>query len=269
MAVEWTVTINGQTFTLTATAPTPTITASVNTAVTLSDTVFPGNLSDYDTDASSFAPSVNFALTSASPTPLSFPMREEYKLQAYMAITSPSHTSVDWWINSTESPAVVDAISPIAYTAKCSPLSHIDSIPFIFDSSTNCHISLEKGDFKMLNPISPLMVKGFGGSSIEAIGMGMIEVCVASGCRLSLMNVLFVPNSKIWLLSVSSLNCNGNYVTHFDSSLCWVTTKSGSTIIKGTLSTNCHLYTVSLTHASVTHIPQHTSALYASRTADV
>ena len=30
----------------------------------------------------------------------------------------------------------------------------------------------------MLNPIPPLMVKGFGGSSIKATGMGTIEVCV-------------------------------------------------------------------------------------------
>ncbi len=164
---------------------------------------------------------------------------------------------------------MADAISPIAYTANRSPLSHIDSIPFILDSGANCYISPERGDFKMLIPIPLLTVKGFGGSSIDAIGMGTIEVCVASGRCLSLMNVLFVPNAKIWLLSISSLNCSGNYVTHFDSSSCWVTTKSRATVIKGTLFTNCHLYTVSLTHASVTHVPQHVSALFASCVADV
>jgi hypothetical protein len=56
---------------------------------------------------------------------------------------------------------------------------------------------------------------------------------------------------------------------HFDSSACWVTTKSGATIITGTLSSNRRLYTVSLTCASVTHVPQHASALFASHAADV
>jgi hypothetical protein len=267
--VERTVTIDGQTFTLTPSIPSPPVAVSVNTAVALSDTVFPGNLSDYDTDASSFAPSINFALAGAMPAPHSLPAQDEFKFKAYMALNGPSHTSVDWRANSSDTSAVTHPVGPIAYTAKHSPLSRTDSIPFILDSGANCHISPERGDFKTLNPIPSLMVKGFGGSSIEAIGMGTIEVSVASGRRLSLTNVLFVPKSKIRLLSVSSLNCSGNYVTHFDSSSCWVTTKSGSTIIKGALSTNCRLYTVSLTCASVTHAPQHASALVASHAADV
>ncbi len=94
--VEWTVTIDGQTFTLMPTVPTPAITASVNTAMALSDTVFPGNLSDYNTNTSSFAPSVNIVLTSASPTPPSLSGPEDYKFKAYMAVSGPSHTSVDW-----------------------------------------------------------------------------------------------------------------------------------------------------------------------------
>ena len=121
----------------------------------------------------------------------------------------------------------------------------------------------------MLNPISLLIVKGFGGSSIKAIGMRTIEVCVASGLHLSLTNVLLVPNSKIQLLSVSSLNYSSNYITYFDSSSCWVTTNSGATIIKGTLSSNYCLYTMSLTCASVTHVPQRASALFALHTANV
>jgi transposase InsO family protein len=92
---------------------------------------------------------------------------------------------------------------------------------------------------------------------------------VASGLRLSLTNVLYVPNSKIRLLSVSSLNRSGNYVTHFDSSSCWVTNRSGATIIRGALSSKRQLYTVTLTSASVTHVPRSPTALYASRTPDV
>jgi len=84
--VERTVTIDGQTFTLTPSVPSPPIAASVNTAVALSDTVFPGNLSDYDTDTSSFMPSINFALTGAMPTPHSLPAQDEFKFKAYMAL---------------------------------------------------------------------------------------------------------------------------------------------------------------------------------------
>jgi hypothetical protein len=99
--------------------------------------------------------------------------------------------------------------------------------------------------------------------------MGTIEVRVASGLQLALTNILFVPKSKIHLLSVSSLNRSGNYVTHFDSSSCWVTNCSGATIIQGSLSTKCHLYTMVLTSASVTHVPRSPTTLYAARTPDV
>ena len=99
--------------------------------------------------------------------------------------------------------------------------------------------------------------------------MGMIKVSVALGLRLSLTNVLFVPNSKICLLSVLSLNRSGNYVTHFDSTSCWVTNYGGAMIIRGTLSPNRRLYIVSLASASMTHIPLKPSALYATCTPDV
>ncbi len=76
-------------------------------------------------------------------------------------------------------------------------------------------------------------------------------------------------NSKICLLSVLSLNHSSDYVTHFDSMSCWVTNHSGATIIRGTLSLNCYLYTVSLASASVTHVSQSPSALYATCMPDV
>ena len=50
---ETTVTINGQSFILTPAAS--TVPTSVNTVIAHSDTVFSSNLSDYDTDASSFS----------------------------------------------------------------------------------------------------------------------------------------------------------------------------------------------------------------------
>ena len=135
------------------------------------------------------------------------------------------------------------------------PISNMGSILFILDSGVNCHISPECGAFKWLNAIPPLIVKGFSSSLIQAVGMGTIEVSVASGLQLSLTNILYVPNSKIHLLTVSFLNCSGNYITHFNSSSCWVTNYSGTTIIQSALSSKHQLSTVTLTSVSVTHIP--------------
>ena len=61
---DGTVTINGQTFILT---PATTAPASVNTAITISDMVFPGNVSNYDTVSSFFTPSVNITIMPPSP----------------------------------------------------------------------------------------------------------------------------------------------------------------------------------------------------------
>jgi hypothetical protein len=160
-------------------------------------------------------------------------------------------------------------IAPIACTAHCAPLSNTGMIPFILNSGANCHISPECLEFKTLTAIPPLTVKGFGSSSILAIRMGIIEVSVASSLRLTLTDVLFVPNSKIHLSSVLSLNQSSNYITHFDSTSCWVTNHSGATIIHGALSTHCHLYIVTLSSTSVTHVPHSPSMLYASRIPDV
>ena len=60
---ETMVIINGQAFILTPAAPVPMLVPIlVNMAIALLDMVFSGNLSDYDTNASSFSPSVNIAL---------------------------------------------------------------------------------------------------------------------------------------------------------------------------------------------------------------
>ena len=172
---ETTVTINGQTFTLVPTTP---VQASVNTAVTVPDVVFSGNVSDYDAALSTFSPSVNIALAPASITSgnssfsdtdsesntMSHHDRYEYK--AYIALTGSSHTSVDWRTNSNALEPSATTVSPITFTANHAPMSHMGSIPFILDSGANCHISPECGDFKSLNAIPPLTVKGFGGSSI-------------------------------------------------------------------------------------------------------
>ena len=81
-------------------------------------------------------------------------------------MNGPSHASVNWSTNSTSIDTLDTAIHSIAYIASHPSLSYIESIPFILNSGANCHISPKHGDFKTLNPIPPLTVKGFGSSSI-------------------------------------------------------------------------------------------------------
>jgi hypothetical protein len=119
------ITINGQTFTLTLT-PTTTVSASVNTALTVTDAVFPGNLSDYNSNTSAFTLLVNIALSPASTISINntscdtdsesdtFSLYDQYEYKAYIA--GFSHTSVNWRPNLTNLDPLVSNISPIAFT---------------------------------------------------------------------------------------------------------------------------------------------------------
>jgi hypothetical protein len=146
---ETTVTINGQSFILTP--ANSTVPASVNTAIAHSDTVFPGNLSDYDTDASSFSPSVNIAIatppsslsagTTDAPGLGTLSPQDLCAFKAYVAMNGPSKASIDWNANTTGLDASGIAICPVAYTASRPQMSRMRSIPFILDSGANCHIT--------------------------------------------------------------------------------------------------------------------------------
>jgi hypothetical protein len=99
--------------------------------------------------------------------------------------------------------------------------------------------------------------------------MGSIEICVASGTKVSLSNVLFIPSSTVRLMSVSALNRSGNYTSHFDSNTCWVTNRSGATILRGAISGTRSLYTVNLQSARVARSPTVPTALYTDRKPDI
>ncbi len=147
------VTINSQTFILT---PAAAVSALVNTALTLSDTVFPGNLSNYNTDASSFSPSINVALAAFCPTstngatenmasmPLPISLHNKCAYNTYVTMNGPSHASVNWRTNSTSNNASGITIQPVTYMAKHAPISHMGTIPFIIDSGANCYIQCLK-----------------------------------------------------------------------------------------------------------------------------
>ena len=170
-----------------------------------------------------------------------------------MALTGVSTTSIDWSEHTREHVLENTDVSPVAYQASRPIMANLVEFPFVFDSGANCHISPEWADFKDLKPIPPIPVKGFGGSSVQAVGMGAIDVIIASGLRLSLTNVLFVPNADIRLLSVSTLNHENGYTTCFNDAKCWVVNRSGATVMRGTL-TRRNLYTVNLLRVVVTRI---------------
>ena len=137
-----------------------------------------------------------------------------FEYNAFMALTGVSTTSIDWSKHTWEHVLKNTDVSPMAYQASRPFMANLVEFPFIFDSSANCHILPKRADFKDLKPIPPIPVKGFGGSSVQAMGMGAIDVIIASGLCLSLTNVLFVPNADICLLSVSTLNRENGYTCY-------------------------------------------------------
>jgi Reverse transcriptase (RNA-dependent DNA polymerase)/Integrase core domain/GAG-pre-integrase domain len=118
----------------------------------------------------------------------------------------------------------------------------LDATPFILDTGATCHISPVRTDFRDLSTIPPRAIKGLGNSSVFATAMGTIDVLLPSGMMLSLFDALYIPSSRVRLLSVLNLNRHNNVTTHFDSKSCWMTDISGSTIATGTLLKSRNLY---------------------------
>jgi len=140
------------------------------------------------------------------------------------------HCNLDW-----------DEHLPSAYS---SSLCHAFSsgFPFIFDSGASCHISPARADFKTFRPISSQRVTGLGGSFVSAVGCGSVDISMATGHKLTLHNVLYIPSSDVRLVSVHALNFAGNFASHFDTASCWVTDRSGATIARGDILPGRNLY---------------------------
>jgi hypothetical protein len=88
---------------------------------------------------------------------------------------------------------------------------------------------------------------------VYAVGIGNIELCIASGQTLKLTDVLHIPESSVRLISILALNKSGNYTTHFNSDGCWITDKNNTTLVHGTLSAAKHLYTLTSASLPMTH----------------
>jgi len=178
---------------------------------------------------------------------------DHHMLEAYSAFNGPIHASLDWaQYSRTVSPGDNNP-SPVAFSASRIPATDLDTSLFILNMGATCHILPIHADFKKLRPIAPHPITGVGGARVYATGMGSIELCIAGGLKVMLDNAVYVPASTVRLVSVLELNTREQYTSHFDSDKCWVTNKSGATIMCSTVLCSRHLYTLSLQSPHVEH----------------
>jgi len=118
-------------------------------------------------------------------TNLNFCNADDNDYNALILDIEAPETSVNWCENGKEE------IEPKAVSAEpfnsssCTQVSP-DSGPFILDSGATIHISPDRTDFIELRKISPRTIKGVSGTSISAIGIGKIHLCIAKGNMLIL-----------------------------------------------------------------------------------
>ena len=174
-----------------------------------------------------------------------------YDFEAFLAVCGKPHASVDWNNHNNAIDLNQIPVEPVAFSASRVPIT--TECPFFLDTGATAHITPERSDFKSLQPIAPYPISGIGGSCIYAVGTGTVELCIANGHKLSLDNVLFVPASKVRLISVLTLNRSGHYTSHFNADCFWLTNQSGTTILRGTVHEQRRLYTLNLQNARITH----------------
>src|SRR6266403_6372679 len=90
-------------------------------------------------------------------------------------------------------PSSISSVSPLpfptAFVTSSPSLNPLppSSLPFILDTGATCHISPVLSDFKSISPITLHPIKGLGGMSVNALGMGTIILKTPTSC-LSLNN---------------------------------------------------------------------------------
>ena len=161
-----------------------------------------------------------------------------------LATADEHYVSLDWNLY-TRTPDNVLPADTMADSTGWSPITRPEELPFILVSSATYHISPEASDFKFLKSIPRLSVTVLGGSAVYAVGVGDIELYIASGHTLRLTNVLYIPESRVRVVSVHAMNKSGNYITRFDSKGCQVTNKSNTVLVQGSLSPSKRLYVLS------------------------
>ena len=120
------------------------------------------------------------------------------------------------------------------------------SHPFFLDTGATIHISPISTDFISLKPISSRTVKGIGGSTISASGIGNVKLHILERAHIILKDVLYIPQAAVCLISISHMSNDSQITSHFDNHICWLTDKASNTIVaRGTL-TSRNLYALDL-----------------------
>ena len=137
-----------------------------------------------------------------------------FEYQGFMAVeddvSDTGHdlrTSINWndnLANGHETILATTAIAPLNQQ-ECTILSSLNKKPFYLDSGAMVHISPCRSDFIMLRATLPCSVRGIGGTSIEALGIGTIRLHIQNKAKIILENALYIPMSTVRLISISAL----------------------------------------------------------------
>jgi hypothetical protein len=156
---------------------------------------------------------------------------EIYDFEAYFA-DDKRNVSFDW----------TDYTANMVHGSPSPPSTFI----LYSDTGANVHISPFCEDFATFMPIAPHPIKGFQGSSINALGVGTIITD-----KLVLYNALYVLDAAIRLMSFSRLCKSNTYTCHFDGSTTWITNPNGTTICTGSLQPSRDLYRLDCTSTTM------------------
>jgi len=173
-------------------------------------------------------------------------------IPAWMTVGGDITSSVDWNVQSR--PVDLAAISTSAPNQTGRTNMSLIDFPFHLDTGATTHISPSQDDFLSLRPIASRPVRGVGGSSIFAIGIGTIRLKIAHGAWILLQDVLSIPAAAVRLISVGAIARDSKVISHFDEKTCWLTSKSsGAVIARGNLLPKTRLYSLSLHSPETDH----------------
>ena len=180
----------------------------------------------------------------------------------WMTLDGDITSSVDWNVQSR--PVDLAAISTSAPNQAGRSSMSLIEFPFHLDTGATTHISPSRDDFLSLRPIASRPVRGVGGSSVFAVGIGLIRLKIAHSAWILLQDVLFIPAATVRLISVGAIARDSKVISHFDEDTCWLTSKSsGAVVARGNLLPKTRLYSLSL------HSPQADHAYTVYRAPDL
>ena len=176
---------------------------------------------------------------------------DKFEYESFLAMEPEPVASVDW-CKYTNPDVDIAAISVCAPTGPCTVIS-TDAGSFFLDTGATTHISPCRNNFFDLCPIPPWSVKGVGGSSIQAVGIGTVKLVIGRGAHILLPDILFIPNTSVCLISISSLCCSAKFIAYFDEDSCWLKKKDGSWVASGVLGKSRSCYYLNGAAPSIDH----------------